>query len=153
MPRKSLTRANSIYNFRNPGGDPFRYKPGNNRELELIGLILWTTEGDRTQVSLSNGNPNIIKKYLEFLRRICYLDENKIKAVIHCHDTLSYKACLKYWSKITGIPTKRFTKPYIKKDHGGTRKYPYGIVRIAATNIRLIRIFNEHLKEIGLSKD
>lgn len=153
MPRRSLTRSNSIYKFRNPNGDPFSYKPNGNRELELIGLILWATEGDRTQLSLSNGNATIVKKYLEFLRKVCHLDEKKIKAVIHCHDTLAYAECLKYWSKITRIPTVRFTKPYIKKDHGGTRKYPYGIIRIAATNIKLVHIFNERLGEIGLSKD
>ena len=153
MPRKSLTRSDSVYRYRNPNGDPFNYNPGYNRELELIGLTLWTTEGDRTQLSLSNGNPTIIKKYLEFLRKICRLDENKIKAVIHCHDTLPYKECLRYWSKTTGIEASRFTKPYIKKDHGGTRKYPYGIIRVAASNIKLVRIFNERLKELRLSKD
>ena len=153
MPNRSLTRSDSIYKFRNPNGDPFHYNPKNNQELELIGLILWTTEGDRTQLSLSNGNPTIIKKYLEFLRKVCNFHEEKIKAVIHCHDTLPYKDCINYWSRITEIPTNRFTKPYIKKDHGGTRKYPYGIIRIAASNIKLVRIFNERLKEIELSKD
>ncbi len=153
MPNRSLTRSNSIYKFRNPNGDPFHYYPKGNQELELIGLTLWTTEGDRTQLSLSNGNPTIIKKYLEFLRKICNFHEEKIKAVIHCHDTLPYKDCINYWSRITKIPAGRFTKPYIKKDHGGTRKYPYGIIRIAASNIKLIRIFNERLRELGLSKD
>lgn len=150
---KSLTRSDSVYKLRNPNGDPFSYNPGHSRELELIGLILWATEGDRTQLSLSNGNHTIIRKYLEFLRKICRLDENKIKAVIHCHDTLPYKECFRYWSGITGIRVGRFTKPHIKKDHGGTRKYPYGIIRVAASNIKLVRIFNERLKELGLSKD
>lgn len=150
---KSLTRSNSIYKLLNPKGNPFRYNPRGKRELEIVGLILWATEGDKTQLSLSNGNPTIIKNYLKFLRKVCYLDERKIKAVIHCHDTLPYKECFGYWSKITEIPFHRFTKPYIKKDHGGTRKYPYGIIRIAASNVKLVRIFNERLKEIGLSKD
>lgn len=153
MPRKSLTRSNSIYNIRNPDGDPFRYTPEKNKELEIIGLTLWVTEGDRTQLSLSNGNPSIIKKYLEFLRKACRLNEEKIRAVIHCHDTLPYNQCVKYWSKLTSIPEYRFRKPYIKKDKGGRRKYPYGIVRIVASNIKLVRIFNERLKELGLSKD
>ena len=153
MLRKSLTRSDSVYKLRNPNGDPFNYNHEYNRELELIGLILWATEGDKTQLSLSNGNPTIIRKYLEFLRKVCRLDEDKIKAVIHCHDTLSYKDCLRYWSRTTGIPVNRFTKPYIKKDRGATRKYPYGIIRVAASNIKLVRIFNERLKEISLSKD
>ena len=153
MSRKSLTRSNSVYAVRNPLGDPFRYAPKTNTALEVIGLVLWATEGDKTQVSLSNGNPSIIKKYLEFLRKMCHRKEEKIKAVIHCHDTLPYKKCVAYWSKVMRIPPRRFTKPFIKRDRGGTRKYPYGIVRIAATNMKLVRTFNERLREIGLSKD
>lgn len=150
---KSLTRSKTIYNLRNPDGDPFRYNPKNNKQLELIGLVLWATEGDKTQLSLANGNPRIITTYLNFLRNICNLKESKIKAVIHCHDTLPYNRCLNYWSKLTGISPARFTKPHIKKDKGGNRKYPHGILRIAASNIKLIRIFNERLKSFGLTRD
>jgi len=149
----SLTRSSTIYKLRNPLGDPFCYNPKNNEKLETIGLLLWITEGDKTQLSLANGNPTIIKKYMEFLRVICALREEKIKAVIHCHNTIPYDSCLNYWSKITKIPSFRFTKPYIKEDRGGKRKYPYGIIRIAASNIKLVRIFNERLKSLGLSKD
>lgn len=149
---KPLTRSQIVYKIRNPNGDPFHYKVS-NRILEIIGLVLWATEGDKTQVSLSNGNPNIIRKYLEFLRKICHFRENKIKAVIHCHDTLEYEQCLNYWSRVTSITRNRFTKPFIKKDKGGTRKYPYGIIRIAASNIKLVRIFKEHLRSLGLPRD
>ena len=128
---KSLTRSESVYKFLNPKGDPFSYSPKSNRSLEIIGLILWITEGDKTQLSLSNGNFSIIKQYLTFFEKGMQVKRRKIKAVIHCHDSLSYESCLSYWSKITNIPKNRFTKPYIKKDHGGARKYPYGIIRIA----------------------
>jgi hypothetical protein len=150
---KSRNQSEIVYQVRNPSGDPFYYNPAGNEQLEIIGLVLWATEGDRTQLSLSNGSPSIIRCYLNFLREVCHFQEEKIKAVIHCHDSLNYQTCLEYWSKITNIPRHRFTKPHIKKDHGGTRKYPYGIVRIAASNIKLVRIFKEHLRELGLSKD
>jgi len=150
---KSLTRSETIYKLRNPSGDPFDYKPNKNKILAIIGLLLWITEGDKTQLSLSNGNPSIIKRYLDFLRNICNLNEKKIKAVIHCHDTLPYKKCLSYWSNLTNIPKHRFTKPHIKKDRGGNRKYPNGIIRIAASNNKLVRIFNERLKELNLYRD
>ena len=139
--------------LRNPYGDPFLFKPGKNRKLEIIGLLLWATEGDKTQLSLSNGNPDIIVKYLEFLRQVCRLREERIKAVIHCHDTLPYRHCLAYWSRLTGIPRHRFRKPHIKRDRGGTRKFPYGILRIVAFNAKLIHIFKERLKGLGLSKN
>jgi len=152
MPR-SKTRSATIYKLRNPSGDPFSYKPKKDPILEIIGLTLWATEGDKTQLSLSNGNPALIKKYLLFLRNICGLKETKIKGVIHCHDTVPYKKCLAYWSQITKIPPSRFTKPHIKKDKGGNRKFPYGIIRIAASNSKLVKIFNTRLKEINLPRD
>ena len=147
---QSLTRSKLIYKALNPSGDPFYYDPTGQDKLELIGLTLWLTEGDCSQLSLANGNPSIIKKYLEFLRDVCHFREEKIKAVIHCHDTLSYQECIDYWSSLTGIPPHRFNKPYIKKDIGGTRKYPYGILRIVAFNVNLLRIFNERLQNYEL---
>lgn len=152
-PKFSSRQSERIYRALNPTGDPFDYNAKRDRQLEIIGLILWATEGDKTQLSLANGNPAIICKYLEFLRVICRLDEKKIKAVIHCHDTLSYQQCLNYWSRTTGMPPKRFNKPFVKKDIGGTRKYPYGILRIVATNMKLQQYFKERLAELGLPRD
>jgi|GEM_PF-936288 len=149
----SLTRSESVYSKRNPNGDPFQYDPEKNSELNIIGLILWATEGDRTQITLANGNPSIIALYLRFLREICNFREERIKAVIHCHDTLPYDTCIQYWSHITSIPQERFTKPFIKKDSGGTRKYPYGIIRIVANNVKLLRLFNDRLQKIGIFRD
>lgn len=142
-----------IYKLLNPNGDPFTYSAKSDRELELIGLILWATEGDKTQVSLANGNPHVIQKYLEFLRKICNLREDKIRIVIHCHDTLPYRSCRAFWSKITRIEPARFRKPYIKHDKGGQRKYPYGICRIVASNTKLVALLKQRLTEIGMPRD
>ncbi len=148
----SATRSETVYRIRNGGKDPFRYTPDVDLTLEIIGLLLWVTEGDRSQLSLSNGNPSIIRKYLEFLRRICNFDEQRIKAVIHCHDSVPYGECLDYWSGLTGIPPERFTKPFLKSDHGGKRRYPFGIARIVANNIKLIQLFKERLQALGLDR-
>ena len=143
-------QSQRVYNALNPNGDPFDYDPKRDKQLEIIGLVLWATEGDKTQLSLANGNPAIISKYLEFLRVICRFEEKRIKAVIHCHDTLPYKDCLAYWSKVTKIHPKQFNKPYIKQDKGGARKYPHGIIRIVAINTKLAHRFKERLAELGL---
>lgn len=152
MPVTKSTRSEQVYRALNPLGDPFQYDSSRDNELDLIGLILWATEGDKTQISLANGNANIIKKYLEFLRIVCNLKEEKISCVIHCHDTLSYNQCLDYWSALTQIPHARFKKPFVKRDTGGTRKYPYGICRIVANNIKLVQIFMKRLEQLGLER-
>ncbi|MDP3997564.1 MAG: hypothetical protein Q8P73_03630 [bacterium] len=144
-------QSERVYNALHPNGDPFNYKPSKNRELEIMGLLLWATEGDKTQLSLANGNASIIQKYLEFLRNVCRLKESLIRAVIHCHDSTSYSECLKYWSQVTHIPPSRFKKPFIKPDKGGNRNYPYGIVRVVACNQKLQLLFKERLTNLGLS--
>lgn len=143
-------QSERIYKVLNPNGDPFDYDSKRDKQLEIIGLVLWATEGDKTQLSLANGNPAIITKYLQFLRVICRLEKKRIKAVIHCHDTLPYKECLAYWSTLTKIPPEKFNKPFIKQDKGGARKYPHGILRIVATNVKLTQYFKERLAELGL---
>lgn len=148
----STLQSERVYRALNPK-DPFKYAKAKNNKLELIGLILWLTEGDKSQLSLANGSVSIIQCYLRFLREICGLREDKIKAVIHCHDSVPYRQCVRYWSSQTNIPTKRFNKPFIKKDKGGTRRYPYGIIRIVANNTKLVRIFNERLRGFNLSRD
>ncbi len=146
-------QSERIYRVLNPNGDPFSYAANGHRDLELIGLTLWATEGDKTQLSLANGNPYIIKKYLQFLREVCHLQEEKIKVVLHCHDTLPYEQCIQYWSRVTRVFPSRFKKPFIKKDKGGTRKYPYGICRIVASNTKLVTLFKKRLSEIGMPRD
>lgn len=146
----SSKQSERIYNALNPNGDPFNYDHRRNKQLEIIGLVLWATEGDKTQLSLANGNPAIIAKYLEFLRTVCRFEEKRIKAVIHYHNTLAYEKCLTYWSKITNIPSSRFNKPFIKQDKGGVRRYPYGILRIVAINAKLTQYFKERLVDLDL---
>ncbi len=148
----SPTRSKSIYSLRNPDGHPFQYAPEIDPELEIIGLVLWVTEGDRSQLSLANGNETIITKYLEFLRRVCNLREEKIKAVIHCHNSVPYEECLRFWSQVTLIPLDRFNKPFVKPDLGGTRKYPHGILRVVANNIELVQLFKLRLLALGLDR-
>lgn len=143
-------QSERVYAALNPNGDPFDYNASRDSTLEIIGLLLWATEGDKTQLSLANGNPAIIQKYLEFLRVICKFNESRIKAVIHYHDSISYQKCLTYWQRITRIPQNRFNKPFVKRDKGGTRNFPYGIVRIAATNTKLNIHFKKRLAELGL---
>lgn len=151
--KSRIAQSERIYRVLNPTGDPFQYQASDKKELELIGLILWATEGDKTQVSLANGNPHVIKKYLQFLREVCHFREEKIKIVLHCHDTLPYDRCLEFWQKITNVPADRFKKPFIKKDLGGNRKYPYGICRIVASNIKLVELFKNRLKDLEMPRD
>lgn len=108
------------------------------RELWLIGVMLYWAEGGKTQrgiVRFSNGDPHMIKMMMEFFRKICKVPEHKIKGYIHIHPHLDYRAAERYWSAISGIPLTRFYKTYRKpnkssKYHAGKNTLPCGVFDI-----------------------
>lgn len=54
------------------------------------------------------------------LRNTFMLDEDKFRGLVHMHEYHNEKEITEYWSRVSGIPTKQFTKPY-KKPHTGNR--------------------------------
>ena len=74
--RRSPSEA--TYVKRNPGGDPFKIKSQLTKKdetLKGLGLGLYWGEGDKspnnTSVRLANTDPLLIKKFKEFLTKIC----------------------------------------------------------------------------------
>ncbi|EKD43107.1 MAG: hypothetical protein ACD_72C00457G0002 [uncultured bacterium] len=97
----------------------------NDRELWLIGVMLYWAEGGKTQRSLvrfANGDPEMIKIIMEFLRRICKVPENKFRCYLHIHPHLDYIKAEKYWSKITRVNLKQFFKTYRKMNISSKNK-------------------------------
>jgi hypothetical protein len=81
IPRRSPSEA--AYAKWNPNGDPFKIKDKLNKNkilLKGLGLGLYLGEGDKskvnTSVRLANTDPQIIKKFKEFLVKICGLKKS-----------------------------------------------------------------------------
>jgi len=86
-----------------------------DKQLWLIGSMLYWAEGRKTTrnlVSFSNSDPEMIKIMMVFFRKICHVPENKFRGHIHIHPHLDHLRAEKYWSSITGIPSKQFFKTY-----------------------------------------
>ena len=94
-----------------------------NISLLIVALIYWC-EGAKDfsrGVDFTNSDPNLIKTFLKLLRHSFILDENRFRVVVHLHEYHDREQQLKFWQDVTGIPSKQFTKPYLKK-HTGKRK-------------------------------
>lgn len=83
IPRRN--HSESAYIKWNPKGDPFKIKKNLTKkeaELKGVGLGLYWGEGDKsknnTSVRLSNTDPQIIKKFKEFLVKICGVKKRKV---------------------------------------------------------------------------
>jgi len=93
---------------------------------EIIGLIIWWTEGTKAykdkrgkntwvyNVDVTNTNPEIIKLFLDFLRKDVKIDESRLKLQLQIHKGDDQCAIENYWSNLTNIPKQRFTKTIIR---------------------------------------
>lgn len=101
----------------------------NNRTFnlrEIIGLIIWWTEGTKSyrdkrwknswlyHVDVTNTNPDIIRLFLAFLRKDIGIDESRLKLQLQIHEGDNQKLLESYWSNVTHIPKLRFTKTIIR---------------------------------------
>ncbi len=84
-------------------------------DLATIGLMLWWAEGTKggKSVQFVNSSPDIIRLYVLFLRRLG-VDWNRVKAKVKVMNSCQVQSCQEYWSSLTGIPLKNFTKPIVR---------------------------------------
>ncbi len=114
-----------------------------DKELWLIGVMLYWAEGGKTQrglVRFSNGDPEMIKIMMAFFRKICQVPEEKFRGYIHIHPHLNHKKAESYWSSITSIPLKKFFKTYQKINISSKNKkdtLPFGVLDIYICNTEL----------------
>jgi len=148
LPRRAPSESNNLVYLRQEPS--FNLKKNLNREeekLKIAGIMLYWAEGYKNLrerdrggvVDLSNSEPEIIKIFLKFLRKICGVDENRLRVFLYCYANQNVDSLKKYWHKITGIPLKQFSKPYVRKDFLPEKegKMKYGLVHIRYSDKKL----------------
>lgn len=144
IPKRSLSEA--IYLKHNPNGDPFRMKADLNiEEAKLLGMGLGLYWGEGTKkntqaVKLSNTDPELIKKFLEFLTKICRVDTQKIRFWLQVFDDTDPEKALKFWSRKLNAKPEQFYRVTITLSRGkGTykEKCKHGVLTINFNNVKL----------------
>ncbi len=105
--------------------------------LWAAGLMLYWAEGGKTHdLEFSNSDPSIVRFMMKWFRKFCRVPEEKLKAYLNIHSGQGEAAIKEFWSDVTGIPTARFGKSYIKKEGTGHRKNILynGTIRISICN-------------------
>lgn len=112
------------------------------RDLFIVGTALYWGEGDkkRRAFKITNSDPNLIKFILIWLKRIWKINNQRLSACVFINKIHEERKeeVENYWSKITGIPRKQFTKTILiksknKKNYSNFKKY-YGTVSIKVKN-------------------
>lgn len=154
IPRRSRSEANYIKY--NPKGDPFKIKKlKTKKDIELfnLGIGLFLGEGgkkNKFNLVLPNSDPKILRLFLKFLREICKVNEEKIKAALNIFDDVNLTQAVNFWSKTTDIPLSRFGKTMVRKSKGGTYKNKslYGTLTIYVANIKLKTLMDKWCQNV-----
>lgn len=152
IPRRSISEA--VYQKANPDGDPFRIKENlSPEEMKLLGLglgIFWGEGNKRSNCSVRVGNsdPKLIKKFIEFLDKICGVKKEKLQFNLQIFSDLSENKVINFWMNKLDIKRPQFYKVIITpyKSLGTyTHKSIYGVITINFNNVKLKKILDEML--------
>ncbi len=135
------------------------------RDLLILGVALYWAEGykrpivrngrERTfhPVRLTNSDPALVEAFIRFLREICAVPLEKIKASIRMFEHQNETELLSFWQKITGLPVRNFNKSYrgISISSKGKRPFnrlPHGIIQIVVADTKLFHTIMGSLEGI-----
>lgn len=152
--RREQNKSNAIrYERQKPS---FKLKKINNEKskiLKVIGVMLYWGEGYKAgkncTVDFANSDEDMIKLFLKFLRKVCGIDEKKLRVYSYFYSNQNLSKNINYWSKITKISKKQFTKPYIRKDFREDKKdrMPHGLIHIRYGDKKLLRLIKSWIDE------
>lgn len=157
LPRRTATQTNSIiYNRKETS-----YCLKNNltikeQKLKVAGIMLYWGEGSKnnSMVDLANSDPDMIKVFLRFLRDICGVDEDRLRAQLYCYSNQNLEFIKSFWQRVTKIPGDKFCKPYIRNDFLPEKigKMKYGLVHVRYADKKLLlqikKWIDDYLKNI-----
>lgn len=154
VPMRSISEAVTQVNITKFHKIPFVLRKTSSpfdNELKIAGIMLYWGEGAKTggTVKFANSNPNMIRVFLLFLRKICGVDEGRIKMLVHMYPDQSWDFLESFWSEVTNIEPARFYKPQILQGKKGTykTKSQYGTATIHYSDTILLRMILEWIEE------
>ena len=143
---KSRTISEAIYQKNNPNGDPFKLKyPSTIEGAKLFGLgvgLYWGegTKADKNTVRLGNTDPDLIKKFIEFLTRIFQVSKDDMKFGLQLFTDIDEKDAMLFWTKKLKIKREQFYKVSVNiSTRTGTyrKKSRYGVLTVYYHNKKM----------------
>lgn len=98
----------------------------NNKHItELALALLYLGEGTKAQseTGMGSSDPTILKFFVNCLRYLYQIPEEKIKCELHLRADQNPDLLLKFWSNELNISKENFRKPYLDKRTEGTSTY------------------------------
>lgn len=143
--RRSLSESGYLFHSDKPGFNIKTILNPEEEKLFIAGIMLYWAEGTlkRDTIDFANSNPEIIKVFLKFLRKICGVDESRLRVYMYVFSDQDIGKIKKFWEKTTGIPSSQFVKPYVRETENSVerkRRMEYGLIKIRYSDKKLLCI-------------
>ncbi len=113
------------------------------QKLKTAALMLYWGEGAKTgnTVDFTNSSTLAHKVFLQYLRDICQVKENKLRFYLYCFEDVKPSILIKYWAEHLNIAPTQFTEPYIQKRKTPIKhaRIPHGVLHIRYSDKRLLK--------------
>ena len=143
----------------NPKGDPFNILKKLTPEedhLKAMALGLYASHGNlknNHSVKFTNSNPAINTIFVKFLKIVCGVPREKIKASLIIYPDISATTAKDFWSRFLDIPKRQFSKTTVlrSRNNASTKRHSaYGMLSLYVHNSKLLNIITEWVKEYAL---
>ena len=109
--------------------------------LFISGTMLYWGEGDsnleNSIVRLTNTDPNMIKLFVLFLNKICFIKKDQIKISLVIYKDLDERVCKTYWAKSSELSESNYIKSQVIKGRHPTKRLKYGICTVYVSSRQL----------------
>ena len=156
---KMRSHVEAAYIKSNPSGDPFSIIDELTPEedhLKSMALGLYASHGNlknNNSVKFTNSNPAIVKIFVKFLRVICGVSRDKIKASLIVYPDIPVRSAKDFWSRFLDLPMNGFSKATVLKSRNGSsskKHSSYGMLALYVHNSKLLSIIKDWVKEYAL---
>lgn len=142
VPRKSLWEQNKILFQNKLPSFNFKEKMSvKDRELFIAAVMLYYGEGAKTgtTVDFANSDELVVKLFLKFLRKICRVNEKRLRFYLYCFSDQNPRKLINFWSSLLRVERSQFTKPYVRPifNRGG-RVMKNGVIHVRYSDKKLL---------------
>ncbi len=154
---KKRSISDAIYTLKNPKGDPFVFnQPKTSKEWFLYGMGLGLYWGEGTKrsthsVRLGNTDPDLIKKFIEFLNQTYSIKKEQLHFGLQLFTDICEKEAKKFWIKHLNVSENQFYKTTISiSNKKGTyaNKVKYGVLTVFMNNKKLRDLIIDSLEKV-----
>lgn len=121
--RKKIAEQNALGMARNIVGI------ATDKEQIIFLSALYWGEGNKTDFSIINSDPNLIKIVVSGLQRVFDMPISRIRPSVRIYQGIDQEQAVRFWSKSLGIPRENFGQSEIIQG-AKIGKLPYGMCRV-----------------------